>query len=566
MNIMCVFYRFGAEIPGGAERHFHGLAHALAARGHQVDVYTTATRDFIVSEQGALRWDNRYTPGLEQDAGVRVCRFAVENLPMRRAQRFSSKVERRLAEELASRSLAESVAPHLETGQGYLLGGWHAQESWEGHAVRWTGRRASLAYRGDSLEKLKLSLYAPLSSRIRLDVAGTGKVTHSLAQDAEAKIEVDLSGMDCLACTIEIDKTFSTPQDTRTLGVAIKSITLTDSSGECALPLSQDFQTLLYDEPEPLVAELLWHQASERPNRYSRYQRQLIGPNSPDLAQAVMEKAACYDAIVANMIPMRTMEMAARAAQRHHVPLLLCPLYHPRDKTHYWKHVDECLRQADLVDANSPALESLLQQIGCRTVAIGPGFHPSEFASPEISGDRFKARHNLEGRKIILCVGRKKLSKRLEIAISAVSLLSQRGWPAHLVLIGRNEDGLALEGEHILDLDEMSRPELLDAYAACDMFMMPSTAESFGMAVCEAWLSRKPVIGNRNCLAIASLIQEGVDGWLAATPSGFADAAERLLQSQELADSLAEQGRAKVLREFTWEEIAARCEQALSSL
>lgn len=332
------------------------------------------------------------------------------------------------------------------------------------------------------------------------------------------------------------------------------------------MPLSRDFQALLYDEPESLVAEVLWHQAYERPKRYSRYQRGLIGPNSPRLARAVMEKAAGYDAIIANMILMGTMEMASRAAQHHHVPLLLCPLYHPRDKTHYWKHIAECLRQTDLVDANSPALESLLQRLGCHTVTIGPGFDPAEFASPEISGDRFRTRHHLEGRKIILCVGRKKLSKRLEIAVSAVELLEQRGWPAYLVLIGKNEDGLALEGEHILNLDEMSRPELLDAYAACDVFMMPSTAESFGMALCEAWLSRKPVIGSRNCLAIASLIQNGVDGFLASTPSEFADAAERLLQSQELAEEMAKRGQAKVLHEFNWEEIAAHCERALTQL
>jgi glycosyltransferase involved in cell wall biosynthesis len=63
--------RYGEEVAGGAEALCRATAHALAARGDEVEVYTTTARDY-------LTWAPYYRPGSERDGDVTVHRFPAE--------------------------------------------------------------------------------------------------------------------------------------------------------------------------------------------------------------------------------------------------------------------------------------------------------------------------------------------------------------------------------------------------------------------------------------------------------------------------------------------------------
>jgi glycosyltransferase involved in cell wall biosynthesis len=83
-----------------------------------------------------------------------------------------------------------------------------------------------------------------------------------------------------------------------------------------------------------------------------------------------------------------------------------------------------------------------------------------------------------------------------------------------------------------------------------------SETESFGMVFCEAWARKKPVIGNINCGAVSTLIDNGVDGFLCSTVEEIIERIERLLTDKELAKKLGENGFEKVVNNYAWEMVA----------
>lgn len=66
-----VVQRYGADVVGGAELHSRGVAEGLAARGHEVEVFTTCAHSYIT-------WANVFAEGVEELNGVRVRRFLVD--------------------------------------------------------------------------------------------------------------------------------------------------------------------------------------------------------------------------------------------------------------------------------------------------------------------------------------------------------------------------------------------------------------------------------------------------------------------------------------------------------
>jgi len=108
----------------------------------------------------------------------------------------------------------------------------------------------------------------------------------------------------------------------------------------------------------------------------------------------------------------------------------------------------------------------------------------------------------------------------------------------------------------VSDFPEEEKPNLL---AACDIFVLPSGQESFGIAFLEAWACGKPVVGAR-IGAIPSVIDEGRDGLLAAyqDASDLARAIVELLANPQRRAQMGGAGRRKVLGNYTWEIVTDR--------
>jgi glycosyltransferase involved in cell wall biosynthesis len=110
-----------------------------------------------------------------------------------------------------------------------------------------------------------------------------------------------------------------------------------------------------------------------------------------------------------------------------------------------------------------------------------------------------------------------------------------------------------LRRENLLDLGYVSEEEKRDAFAACDLFVMPSRYDSFGIVYLEAWRRGKAVIGAR-VGAIPEVIEEGRDGLLVefGNVDQLASSVLYLLSSPDLCREMGERGREKVFKKFNW--------------
>jgi glycosyltransferase involved in cell wall biosynthesis len=189
-------------------------------------------------------------------------------------------------------------------------------------------------------------------------------------------------------------------------------------------------------------------------------------------------------------------------------------------------------------------------------VVVGAGIEPDEMGTPAVDGRRFRERHRLGSAPLLLHVGRKEPGKRWQEAVEAVSLVRAPG--ARLALVGRDVDRRPVARGRTLLLGEIPRADVLDAYDACDALILPSHHESFGIVLLEAWMRGKPVLASRGCGPVASIVEDGVDGFLCEGPTQYAAAFDRLVADPGEAGRMGERGRAKVLARYTWDGIARR--------
>jgi len=98
--------------------------------------------------------------------------------------------------------------------------------------------------------------------------------------------------------------------------------------------------------------------------------------------------------------------------------------------------------------------------------------------------------------------------------------------------------------------------EKRDLLAACQMVVMPSRVDAFGIVYLEAWANRKPVIGAR-AGGVPEVIKDGEDGLLVpfGDIQGLSEAISLLLEDDNLASRLGEKGFRKTMRFYTWDAI-----------
>ena len=104
---------------------------------------------------------------------------------------------------------------------------------------------------------------------------------------------------------------------------------------------------------------------------------------------------------------------------------------------------------------------------------------------------------------------------------------------------------------NIRDLGIPNERDKADAYAACDIFCLPSAHESFGIVYVEAWSYGKPVICG-TAPASRELIENGVTGlWASQNPTELADCLVHLLTRPEIRTELGGNGLRRQLKSFT---------------
>lgn len=255
-----------------------------------------------------------------------------------------------------------------------------------------------------------------------------------------------------------------------------------------------------------------------------------------------------------------------RLARKQGVPFVLTPAHHPRWKGWPYEAFTRLYREADAVIALSEGERSLLLELGVREERITiTGTAPVLAERRDAAG--FRARHGIPG-PAVLFVGTMFPYKGYRQVLEAMPLVWKSVPDTHFVFLGRDVGASAREFGAFRDEPRVHRlaaaddQEKTDAYAACTVFCMPSTEESFGIAYAEAWTFGKPVIG---CPipAVSTVVADGDDGFLVSQDA--ASVARRivdLLRDEALAGAMGARGAAKVAERYTWPKVAQRTEEA----
>ncbi len=199
------------------------------------------------------------------------------------------------------------------------------------------------------------------------------------------------------------------------------------------------------------------------------------------------------------------------------------------------------IRRADAIIAPTHAIkEELLQmQPRIRHIEVIPTGVDTERFNPSVDGNAVRKRLGLEGKKVILSVGRVAWEKNYELMLEGFSHLAKDEPLARLVIAGEGpaKDHCQQLARQFHVEDKVVFPgfitdaELPSLYAACDCFNISSKFETQGIVVMEAMACGRPVSAIRY-RALAEIVSDGVDGVLFdEDPRSWAEATHKALDA-----------------------------------
>lgn len=281
--------------------------------------------------------------------------------------------------------------------------------------------------------------------------------------------------------------------------------------------------------------------------------------NSSALCAYLQEHRAEFDWIVMGPYLFGLVYFASRLVP---AKTLLVPCLHDegfaytRAFREMFRSVAGCLFNSEPERALARRLYDLPESCG---VVVGMGLDPFE-TSPGI----FARDHKITAPYVIYA-GRREDGKGTPLLLDYLTLFRQRtGKDVKLVMAGAGElrPPAALQA-HLLDVGFLSETEKHAAMAGAVAFCHPSINESFGIVILESWLAGTPVLVHAHCLVNREHCRKSNGGfWFRIYPE-FEEALGRLLQQESLRRAMGAAGRAYVLREYGWNVINRKFNDAL---
>lgn len=194
------------------------------------------------------------------------------------------------------------------------------------------------------------------------------------------------------------------------------------------------------------------------------------------------------------------------------------------------------------------------------------------FATPE-RVEEARRRLGLEGRRVLLALGRYVPRKNFDGVLRALPGLVRRFPDLTLLMVGGGQEEenlrqLAAElgvADRVVWGPRCAPHEVGVYYKLADLFVTVSrtreeddTFETFGLVYAEANLCGVAVVGGRDA-GVVEAVEDGVTGLLVPPHDGAAmeEACARLLGDDDLRRRMADAGRRRVLEHFTWDRAAA---------
>jgi glycosyltransferase involved in cell wall biosynthesis len=192
------------------------------------------------------------------------------------------------------------------------------------------------------------------------------------------------------------------------------------------------------------------------------------------------------------------------------------------------------------------------------------GIYPALYNCSKTEIKQTKTTYNVENMPTILYVGRIEPRKGLVFLLKAFVLLS-KDIQCRLVIAGSGNQTLLKKLAEklritekivfIIDIDDVALKHL---YNACDVFVLPSLLEGFGLTILEAMAAGKPVVAT-NVGGIPEIMKNNIHGKLVEpkNPVQLSKALGFYLKNPKIAKKMGEHNRKYVTENFSWIKTAS---------
>jgi len=232
---------------------------------------------------------------------------------------------------------------------------------------------------------------------------------------------------------------------------------------------------------------------------------------------------------------------------------------------------------AHRVVAISPVMRAAIEEFGVpreKIADIPNGVNVGSFSSRENRRMETRRLYRLPlDVPLILSIGRNHVQKGYDLIPATMSELMHRDAHCLWVVVGQDSE-LILKGVTI-DLatrirclppileqnlsqsgyNHLPSESLVDLYQACDIYVLPSRVESFGIVVAEALAAGLPVVGTTG-MGAPDMVTKGKGGFVVEknNPEALADKIEILLRDNSLRERMGQYNREKA-KQYDWEVV-----------
>jgi glycosyltransferase involved in cell wall biosynthesis len=185
----------------------------------------------------------------------------------------------------------------------------------------------------------------------------------------------------------------------------------------------------------------------------------------------------------------------------------------------------------------------------------------------EIIGRKVRKMLGIEDKIVILFVGNEYKRKGLDKLLYAVSQIDDKADNIRIIIVGESKDRQMTIGD-CYTLSEklkirkkiiyMGKCNFIEAYfSACDIFILPTHYEPFGLVALEAMAAGKPVIITKYAGA-SELINDNINGVLLNDPNEITELKTKINDLISSKNKREEIGREAITtaKEYTWDKIS----------
>lgn len=228
------------------------------------------------------------------------------------------------------------------------------------------------------------------------------------------------------------------------------------------------------------------------------------------------------------------------------------------------------ISQADGIIVNTQFMKKLaIRNTGLspkKFHVVQPGIDVERFR-PTLDAHKIRDKYGLGDSLVVLSVCRLEQIKGIHKLIEAVPNVAKKIPNVKFLIVGDGSEKQNLKDlatrlgveKLVLFADYVEENELPYYYSSCDVFVVPTFGEGFGLVFLEAWASGKPIAVTPYAPEISKLAsQKGAGIIIDVDPVGISKALVKLLSNPSMRDKMGMIGRKIVESQLSWEETARK--------